>query len=243
VDSSAAIVGLDHVQVVGPPGCEADARRFYGDLLGLSELRKPAPLAGPRRRVVRVADPWGNRLELVAAGRIEYVVPQRRHDTRITLVEYDPAWPERFARDAERIRRALGDRAVMVEHAGSTSVPGMAAKPIVDIVLAVPDPAAEDDYVPALEGIGFVLYLREPDWHEHRLLKPPDRSVNLHVFAAGSTEIARMLRFRDRLRSSRADFDLYLAAKRELGARDWPYVQDYADAKSAVVEKILTRAR
>jgi GrpB-like predicted nucleotidyltransferase (UPF0157 family) len=170
------------------------------------------------------------------------VVPRRRHDAPITLADYDPAWPERFAREAERIRGALVDRAVLVEHAGSTSVPGMAAKPIVDIVLGVPDPTAEGDYVPALEAIGYRVHLREPDWHEHRLLKPTDASVNLHVFAAGASEIARMLRFRDRLRSSREDFELYLATKRELAAREWRYVQDYADAKDAVVAEILTRA-
>jgi GrpB-like predicted nucleotidyltransferase (UPF0157 family) len=160
----------------------------------------------------------------------------------ITLVDYDPAWPERFAVEAARIRGALGERATAIEHAGSTSVPGMAAKPIVDIVLAVPDPTAEADYVPALEAIGYGLHLREPDWHEHRLLKPADRGVNLHVFAAGEPEIARMLRLRDRLRASPEDFALYLATKRDLAARDWPTTQDYADAKSDVVEEILTRA-
>jgi GrpB-like predicted nucleotidyltransferase (UPF0157 family) len=105
-----------------------------------------------------------------------------------------------------------------------------------------PDPTAEADYVPPLEAIGYGLRLREPDWHEHRLLKPADRSVNLHVFAAGEPEIARMLRFRDRLRASPEDFALYLATKRELAAGDWPSTQDYADAKSDVVEEILTRA-
>jgi GrpB-like predicted nucleotidyltransferase (UPF0157 family) len=160
----------------------------------------------------------------------------------IALVDYDPAWPERFAFEASRIRGALGARAVAIEHAGSTAVPGMAAKPIVDIVLAVPDPTAESGYVPALEAIGYGLHLREPDWHEHRLLKPEDRSVNLHVFAAGEPEIARMLRFRDRLRASPEDFALYLETKRELAAREWPSTQDYADAKSGVVADILTRA-
>jgi GrpB-like predicted nucleotidyltransferase (UPF0157 family) len=160
----------------------------------------------------------------------------------ITLVDYDPAWPQRFAVEASRIRDALGDRAAAIEHAGSTSVPGMAAKPIVDIVLAVPDPTAEADYVPALEAIGYGLHLREPEWHEHRLLKPADRSVNLHVFATGEPEIERMLRFRDRLRASPEDFALYLATKRALAARDWPSTQDYADAKGDVVEAILTRA-
>jgi GrpB-like predicted nucleotidyltransferase (UPF0157 family) len=118
----------------------------------------------------------------------------------------------------------------------------MAAKPIVDVVLGVPDPTAEDDYVPALEALGYALHAREPDWHEHRLLKPRDRGVNLHVFAAGSPEIARMLRFRDRLRSSPEAFELYVATKRWLAARTWRRVQDYADAKDAVVGEILGEA-
>ena len=170
------------------------------------------------------------------------LVPLRRHDAPVTLAEYDDAWQERFAREAERIRGALGDRVVLLEHTGSTSVPGMAAKPIVDIVLAVPDPTREDEYVPALEALGYVLHAREPEWYEHRLLKPPDRTVNLHVFGPGAREIGRQIRFRDRLRSSPADFRLYLETKRRLAARTWRYTQDYADAKTAVVEDILTRA-
>ena len=166
----------------------------------------------------------------------------RRLDGPIAFSEYDPAWPARFEVEAERIRAALGARAALVEHVGSTSVPGMAAKPIVDIVLAVPDPATEADYVPALAAIGYRVHIREPEWHEHRLLKPPDDGVNLHVFAAGSSEIDRMVRFRDRLRASPEDFARYLAAKRELGARTWRYTQDYADAKTGVVEEILARA-
>jgi GrpB-like predicted nucleotidyltransferase (UPF0157 family) len=161
----------------------------------------------------------------------------------IAFSDYDPAWAARFAAESDRIRAALGDRAVLVEHVGSTSVPGMAAKPIVDIVLAVADPAAEADYVPALEAVGYRVHLREPDWHEHRLLKPADDGVNLHVLRVGSPEIERMVRFRDRLRASPEDFALYLAAKRELGARMWRVTQDYADAKGPVVEEILGRAR
>ena len=293
-----AIAGLDHVQIAAPPGCEADARRFYGGLFGLAAVPRPAALAGrggvwfelgsgqqlhvrvagefaPARKAhpgLRVAegtlealaerllsggcdvrwddglpgtrrffvdDRWGNRLELLAPEPMELLVENRRFDTTVTLADYDPAWPERFAREAERIRGALGDRAVVLEHAGSTSVPGMAAKPIVDVVLGIPDPTAEDDYVPALEALGYELHIREPGWHRHRLLKPPDRSVNLHVFAAGSSEIARMLRFRDRLRASPEAFALYLATKRRLAARTWDYLQDYADAKDAVVAEIL----
>src|SRR5260370_10569869 len=111
------------------------------------------------------------------------------HDAPITLVEYDLVWPENFAHEAKRIRAALGERAIKVEHVGSTSVPGLVAKPIIDILLVVPDPADEPSYVPALEAAGYVLRIREPDWHHHRLLKAPEVSINLHVFTQRSYEI------------------------------------------------------
>jgi GrpB-like predicted nucleotidyltransferase (UPF0157 family) len=167
---------------------------------------------------------------------------RRRHDGPIVFVEYDPAWPDQFDREATGIRAALGERALLLEHAGSTSVPGLAAKPIVDIVLAVPDSSSEDDYVPALEAAGFELRIREPDWYEHRMLKKAAPNVQLHVFSDGCVEIDRMLAFRDHLRTNEADRELYERTKRELGTRHWEYVQDYADAKSEVVEDILRRA-
>jgi GrpB-like predicted nucleotidyltransferase (UPF0157 family) len=160
----------------------------------------------------------------------------------IELVDYDPAWPGLFEREADRIRAALGDRARVLEHTGSTSVPGLAAKPIVDITLAVPNSADEDAYVPSLEAAGYVLRIREPDWYEHRVFKGPDANVNLHVFSEGCHEIDRMLRFRDWIRSNQADRELYERMKRELAGKEWKYVQDYADAKTAVVREILTRA-
>jgi GrpB-like predicted nucleotidyltransferase (UPF0157 family) len=108
-------------------------------------------------------------------------------------------------------------------------------------VVAVPDSRDEASYVPALEDAGFSFRLREPDWHEHRLLGRVDVDVNLHVFTAGSPEIDRMLRFRDRLRVHDGDRLEYERTKRELAARSWRYTQEYADAKSAVVEAILER--
>jgi GrpB-like predicted nucleotidyltransferase (UPF0157 family) len=161
----------------------------------------------------------------------------------IQLVDYDPDWPRRFEREATRIRAVLGDQALRVEHAGSTSVPGLAAKPIVDIVLEVPDSADEPAYVPAMEAAGYVLRIREPEWYEHRVFKGPDTNINLHVFGRGCPEVDRMLRFRDWLRANEADRRLYDRAKRELARRDWRYVQHYADAKTKVVEEILARAR
>jgi GrpB-like predicted nucleotidyltransferase (UPF0157 family) len=160
----------------------------------------------------------------------------------IELAEYDPEWPRLFAREAERIRAALGDRVLQLEHVGSTSVPGLVAKPRIDMQLVVADSADEAAYVPPLEAAGYVLAIREPDWNEHRLLRGPDTPANLHVFSAGCEEIDRVLRFRDRLRTDDADRELYAAAKRELADRTWTYVQHYADAKSAVVEEILARS-
>jgi len=164
-----------------------------------------------------------------------------RIDGPITLVEYDPAWPALYEREAERIRGALGDRARLLEHAGSTSVPGLAAKPIIDIVLAVPDSSDEGAYVEALEDAGYVLRIREPDWYEHRLFRGTDTNLNLHVFSEGCEEIDRMLAFRDRLRANERDRDLYERTKRELAARKWEFGQDYADAKTEVVKEILER--
>jgi GrpB-like predicted nucleotidyltransferase (UPF0157 family) len=170
---------------------------------------------------------------------IEKVIP---HNAPITLAEYDPRWPALFDREAARIRAVLGAAAVLVEHVGSTSVPGLAAKPIIDMLLAVPDSADEQAYVPALEAAGYVLRVREPDWFEHRLFKGPDTNINLHVFTVGAAEIDRMLLFRDWLRANDADRDAYLQVKRDLAERTWRHVQHYADSKTAVVRQIIARA-
>ncbi len=160
----------------------------------------------------------------------------------IEIRDYDPSWPQLYDREAARIRSILGERVVRLEHAGSTSVPALPAKPIVDIVLEVPDSADEAACVPDLEAAGYVLQIREPDWFEHRLFKGPDTNVNLHVFSAYCTETDRMLLFRDWLRANAADREHYAAAKRELAARDWKYTQQYADAKTAVILEIMARA-
>jgi GrpB-like predicted nucleotidyltransferase (UPF0157 family) len=161
----------------------------------------------------------------------------------IELVEYRPEWAPLFSREAARIRSVLGERALQIEHVGSTSVPGLAAKPIIDILLAVENSADENAYVPALESRGYVLRIREPQLDEHRMFKGPDTEVNLHVWSHGCPEIERMVLFRDWLRSNAADRELYERTKRELGRKAWKYTQDYADAKTAVVEEIIARAR
>ena len=178
--------------------------------------------------------------EEILAVRIGDVAP---NDGVVVIVDYDPEWPTLFEREAARIRAALGDKAQLLEHAGSTSVPGLAAKPRIDIILAVPNSADEPSYVPALEAAGYVLRIREPDWYEHRVFKGPDTDVNLHVFTVGCPEIARMLLFRDWLRSNAADRERYERTKRELAQKQWKYTQHYADAKTEVVEEIVARAQ
>jgi len=173
----------------------------------------------------------------------EFLRPRERVDGPITLAEPDPAWGRQYAREEERIRAALGRRALQVEHVGSTSVPGLAAKPILDIVLAVADSADEAGYVPDLEAAGYVLHAREPGRGEHRLLKGHSPAVNLHVYATENPEVERMLLFRDRLRTRPEERDLYQRGKRELAAQKWVHVQDYADAKSSVIEEIIAKAR
>jgi GrpB-like predicted nucleotidyltransferase (UPF0157 family) len=161
---------------------------------------------------------------------------------RIVIVDYDPAWPALFEHEATRIRSALSDRALMIEHAGSTAVPGLAAKPRIDIVLAVPDSADEPSYVPDLEAAGYVLAIREPEWFEHRVFKGPDTDMNLHTFTIGSPEIDKMLLFRDWMRAHDDERELYQRAKLDLASREWEFTQDYADAKTDVVHGILARA-
>jgi GrpB-like predicted nucleotidyltransferase (UPF0157 family) len=130
----------------------------------------------------------------------------------------------------------------LLEHAGSTSVVDLPAKPIIDMVLAVADSSDEARYVPDMERGGYVLRLREPQWFEHRLFKGPDTSIHLHVFSSGCPEIDQMLLFRDWLRRHSDDRELYAATKRELAKQNWKFSQNYADAKTEIVHEILARA-
>jgi GrpB-like predicted nucleotidyltransferase (UPF0157 family) len=179
-------------------------------------------------------DPIEERRREIIIGEVE---PQA-----IVVVDYDPAWPGRFRREEAKIRAALGEAALSVEHIGSTSVPGLAAKPIVDILLVVEDSGEEASYLPALEKAGYVLRVREPDFHEHRMFRTPEKDVHLHVYSAGSPEIERYLLLRDRLRENGEERELYVGTKRELARRDWPSMQHYAEAKTEVIEGIIARA-
>jgi len=177
------------------------------------------------------------------AMKAAHVGGMRLHNAPIQLMDYSVEWPALFVREANRVRATLGDRVLMLEHVGSTSVPGLAAKPIIDMILAVADSADEPAYVPAMESAGYVLHIREPDWHQHRLFKGPDTNINLHVYSFRCPEMDKMLMFRDWLRSNEADRELYERTKRELAKQTWKYVQNYADAKTSVVEEIIARTR
>ena len=179
-------------------------------------------------------DPIEERIREVIIGEVE--------SPAIVVADYDPAWPERFRREAAKIRAALGEAALAIEHIGSTAVPGLSAKPIVDVLLVVEDSSDEASYVPALEGAGYVLRVREREFHEHRMLRTAARDVHVHVFSPGSPEIDRYLLLRDHLRRNEEDRELYARTKRELASRDWPSMQHYAEAKTEVIEGIIARA-
>jgi GrpB-like predicted nucleotidyltransferase (UPF0157 family) len=171
--------------------------------------------------------------------RLDQVLIGGRERRAIVIAEPDPAWPARFEAERARIAGALGSRALKIAHVGSTSVPGLAAKPIVDVLVAVA--GADDDaaFVPALERAGYVLRVREPG---HRMLRTPELDVHVHVWGEGDEEIRRTLAFRDRLRASAADREAYEALKRELATREWDDMNHYARAKGALIEEILSRA-
>ena len=161
---------------------------------------------------------------------------------KIQIATYDSAWPVLFEQQAARIRDALKEAALRIEHVGSTSVPGLTAKPVIDIHLTVQDSADENAYGPPLEKAGFRLIVREPDWFEHRMYVDLDPEVNLHVFSKGCPELARCRLFRDWLRIDLADRALYSQVKQTLAPRDWDYVNDYADAKRDTIKEIMVRA-
>lgn len=179
-------------------------------------------------------DPIEERLREVVIGDVE--------PTAIVVADYDPAWSERFRHEAAKIRAALGGGALAVKHIGSTSIPGLAAKPVVDILLVVGDSGDEDSYVPVLEETGYILRVRERDFHEHRMFRTPEKDVHVHVYAPDSPEIHRHLLLRDHLRDDAKDRELYARTKRDLAERDWLSMQHYAEAKTGVIEEIIARA-
>ncbi|MFP5023047.1 GrpB family protein [Pseudonocardia phyllosphaerae] len=159
----------------------------------------------------------------------------------VELAEPDPTWPDAYAEVAARLRTALGDRARRIEHIGSTAVPGLAAKPVIDVVVGLDDPDDEPAYLDDLLADGWDLRVREDG---HRCLRGAvrDLGVNLHCYADDSVEVARYLAFRDRLRSHPDERERYEAQKRSLAGREWADMNLYADAKNSVVDEIIARA-
>ncbi len=160
-----------------------------------------------------------------------------REPVTVVVQDPDPEWPVRFSAVRDLLASSLGGRALAIEHVGSTAVPGLAAKPIIDVLLTVADVEDEGAYAPALKRAGLVLRVREPG---HRMFRFPERDVRVHQ--PDDPAVTDLLDLRDRLRRSREDRDLYAATKRALAGREWPDMDHYADAKSAVIAEILSRA-
>lgn len=162
---------------------------------------------------------------------------------RIEIHDYNTDWPTKFETHARIIAGALGNSALRIEHIGSTSVPGLAAKPIIDILVVVQDSRDESEYLPQLEAAGYVLRVREPEWNEHRMFKTPEHDVHVHIYSADCPEVQRNLIFRDRLRQNIDDRRRYEQTKRELAVKDWPDMNAYADAKTEVIESIIAASQ
>lgn len=158
----------------------------------------------------------------------------------LVLADSDPRWPEAYDAHERRIRTALGRAAVQIEHIGSTSVPALAAKPIIDVLVTVEDITAEEDYLDQLLGAGYALRVREPG---HRLVRTPARDVHVHVLEVGDPAAEDYLLFRDRLRAHSEERELYERTKRLLIEQDWPDMNAYADAKTGIITEIKERAR
>ncbi|TFV99854.1 GrpB family protein [Leifsonia flava] len=158
----------------------------------------------------------------------------------VDLNDYDERWPEMYLEHRRRITDALAGSDVAIEHIGSTAVPGLAAKPIIDIVVAVDDITAEEDYLDALLATGYELRVREP---RHRLVRTPARDVHVHLYERDDPAIDAYLLLRDHLRADANDRTLYESTKRSLLSKRWDDMNDYADAKTDVILAIKARAR
>lgn len=172
-------------------------------------------------------------LEKVTIGQVTTI------NGTITLCEYDDNWKKLYLIEENKIKTALSNQDIIIEHIGSTSIEGLCAKPILDILLLVDDSSKEECYVPFLEKVGYTLKIREEDWYKHRMFKGNNPEVNLHVFSKGCIEAKRMLDFRDWLRNNQEDREKYAQEKQHLASKTWKYVQHYADAKSKVVNEIF----
>ncbi len=195
----------------------------------------------------RVVPSGGGRLRIVTAEReprrpdvttAELVGGFEKRD--LVLADYDAQWSDAYLEHERRIRTALGSAAVQIEHIGSTSVPRLAAKPIIDVLITVDDITAEEDYLDQLLDAGYELRVREPS---HRMVRTPARDVHVHVLEVGDQAAHDYLLLRDHLRADPDDRYLYERTKRALLDQDWADMNAYAEAKTEVITEIKERAR
>jgi len=171
--------------------------------------------------------------------KLEIGIIGGREKRDIRLVAYNEEWPVKFEKHKKIIKGALGDVALEVAHIGSTAVPKLAAKPIIDMLLIVKDASDESKYLKEMQAAGYQLRVREPDFHEHRMFRTVQKDVHIHVLSKDSSEIDRYLVFRNRLRWNEADRKEYEATKRLLAASEWADMNEYAKAKTQIVERII----
>ncbi|KAK2040764.1 UPF0157-domain-containing protein [Colletotrichum somersetense] len=173
-------------------------------------------------------------------------IATRKVKLALSIEPPNPEWPAQFEKLKSLIDAALGPVALSVNHVGSTSVPKLPAKAVIDIDLAVADPTDEDAYAPALERVGFQFLVREPEWHEHRFFAMYEPyHCNLHVFKEGTAELVRHIIMKEWLIANDDDRELYARTKMEaaevsnsLGEE----VMDYNLRKENVIREILQRA-
>jgi N-methylhydantoinase B/oxoprolinase/acetone carboxylase alpha subunit/GrpB-like predicted nucleotidyltransferase (UPF0157 family) len=189
--------------------------------------------------VVRMLTPGGGGWGHAGGPSQGLTVMGEADGSTVRIVDYDTSWPARFETERDRIAAALGWIAGRIDHVGSTSVPGLAAKPVVDIAVSVDDPDDDAAFVLPLTLAGYVLRVIEPD---HRMFRSPERDVHVHVWRANGDDVRELLLFRDWLRDHPNDRARYEAVKRELASRTWEHSGDYAEAKSDIVAEIMRRA-
>lgn len=194
--------------------------------------------------IEKVTLPWWNINEITnfEAGdpnENPWVLGQPKAEN-IEVEAYSPSWAELFQTLRQGIAAALAGKTLAIEHIGSTAVPGLPAKPVIDIDVIVDDPENEDTYVPALTAMGYTLTVREHSWYRHRMLRLDSPRVNVHVFGPDCPEYIRHILFRDWLCTHPQDRSLYADAKTQ--AKDGAdTVQTYNMRKQAVVREIYTK--
>jgi GrpB-like predicted nucleotidyltransferase (UPF0157 family) len=195
---------------------------------------------------------WQHRCKVVAELEddpgMDEPAPSPRHSQasgphRVKIVAYDPAWPARFAELGQGLRAGLGEVALRIDHIGSTSVPGLAAKPIIDIQISVADFEPLDAFKQPLERLGYVYRADNPERTKRYFREPPGRRrTHVHVRRAGSFSEQWALLFRDYLRTHREVADEYAAVKRRLASRFGEDRHGYTDAKGPFLWEVIRRA-